>query len=118
MGAPRARSARGVRQIKPAPQNAHRLVVVGWKGEEDRRRMLEDGWHASHLCHNPTCANPDHIVVEAKARNEGRKRCKALGPVVLVTIEGREYRLPPNGTCECPGEKCIFMVERRTAFPL
>lgn len=34
------------------------------------------GEHASHLCHLPTCVNPDHLVVEAKGENEARKSCK------------------------------------------
>jgi len=73
------------------------------------------GEHASHLCHNPTCVAPAHVVVEPKAANEGRKACRALGPIIVTRIGGVEYRLPPNGRCECPGEKCIFMVEERVA---
>lgn len=72
------------------------------------------GDHASHLCHNPTCINPDHIVVEKKELNEGRKSCKGR-VVVLTTIGGKQFRLPPLKQCECPGAKCIPMIEVREA---
>jgi hypothetical protein len=31
--------------------------------------------HASHLCHNRNCWNPDHIVVESVLTNNQRKGC-------------------------------------------
>jgi len=73
---------------KPPPQNAHRLVVLAHKPQADFERMLA-GEHASHLCHNTICINPEHIVVESKA-NEARKACRALGLIVIVEIDGRE----------------------------
>lgn len=30
----------------------------------------------SHLCHNPACFNPDHIVIEPKLDNASRIGCK------------------------------------------
>jgi len=30
---------------------------------------------ASHLCHNPKCANPDHLIVETRKANHSRKNC-------------------------------------------
>ncbi len=32
----------------------------------------------SHLCHNPFCMRPDHIIIELKIRNEARKKCRGL----------------------------------------
>jgi len=36
-------------------------------------------WHqvtdASHLCHNPLCIRPDHLVVESRKLNHKRKNC-------------------------------------------
>jgi hypothetical protein len=74
------------------------------------------GEQASHLCHQPTCINPEHIVVEPKAANEGRKACRALGPIFKTVWQGKELTLPPQGVCNCSGRKCIFMIERREAF--
>lgn len=74
--ATRSGTVNGTVKAKPKPQNAHRLAVVAHKGAQDRTNLLDNGYHASHRCHNPTCINPDHIVVETKANNEGRKRCR------------------------------------------
>lgn len=73
------------------------------------------GEQASHLCHHPTCINPEHVVVEPKEANEGRKTCKRVGLVVETVIDGKVYRLEPEHQCTCPGVKCIFMLERREA---
>lgn len=80
---------------------------------DDDKATLLAGAQASHICHQPTCINPLHIVVEPKEQNEARKACKALGPIIKTTVEGREMVLPPNGSCGCKGRKCIFMIERR-----
>ena len=105
---------RSAPKTKPKPQNAHRLVVIAHKTEDEITRLLQ-GEQASHLCHKTTCINPDHIVVETKARNEQRKGCRAMGPTIITTFEGRELVLLPNGQCKCDGGKCIFMIERRVA---
>ena len=81
---------------------------------EDRERLLA-GDQASHLCHQTRCVNPDHIIVEPKAANEGRKACRALGPIIRTEFGGTELELLPLGECNCPGAKCIFMIERREA---
>jgi len=135
---PRTRAGKNdPRKAKPLPQNAHRLVVIAHKrqapfsypfrnmptyldhalttscrSEDDVARLLA-GQHASHLCHQPTCINRAHIVVEPKERNEARKACRALGPIIKTMVDGREVVLPPNGSCGCLGEKCIFMIEWR-----
>jgi hypothetical protein len=81
--------------------------------KEDRKRLLS-GAHASHLCYQPTCISPSHIVVEAKAMNEARKRC-LQGPVISTVVEGCKYTLPPLASCQCAGEKCILIIEQRDA---
>jgi hypothetical protein len=72
------------------------------------------GQHASHLCHQPTCINPDHIVVETKEKNEGRKACKKAGSIIITEWKGEELVLPPNNDCRCE-PPCIYMIERRVA---
>lgn len=69
-------------------QNAHRLVVMALKSEEDRCNLIEKGWEASHLCHNPTCIEETHIVVEAKKDNEARKVCKGKFTAGYILING------------------------------
>lgn len=82
------RGLAGSRAIKQMPQNAHRLVVIGHGTEEERRRLVENGDHASHRCGQPTCIEPSHIVVESKADNEARKACKQSLLVGLATVDG------------------------------
>lgn len=74
--------------------------------------MLFGGEQASHLCHETTCVNPDHIVVEPKAENEARKSCKGL-VVVRTTILGRVFWLRPRPCLHQP--PCLFPVEERLA---
>ena len=70
------------------------------------------GEHASHLCHQPTCVNHEHLVVESKGANEERKACKGK-VVVTTTINGRSFRLPP---APCPHRPpCLFAEEAREA---
>lgn len=113
----RTRVAKGMKpQAKPAPQNAHRLVVIAYKryvqtpssignyslqsadnqcSQDDIDRLLA-GQHASHRCSQSTCLNPDHIIVEPQPDNEGRKRCKLRGPVIIASHEEEEPVLPPR----------------------
>lgn len=37
-----------------------------------------DTYEASHLCHYPGCANPEHIYVESRAMNTLRNSCVGL----------------------------------------
>lgn len=72
----RTRGSASTSSAKPLPQNAHRLVVIASQSPEDRRKLLEEPSHASHLCHEPRCIAKDHIVVESKDLNEARKDCE------------------------------------------
>lgn len=97
---------------KTLPQNAHRLVIIAFKSDDDIKKLLDYGWHASHLCHEPTCIHPDHLCVEPKDKNEDRKDCKGR-VIIRVRIGGTWYVLHPK---PCPHEpKCIAKVEERVA---
>lgn len=110
------RSANGVHKEAVLPQGAHRLAVRAWKSEEDSRNITDKGWDASHLCHQPTCFNPDHIVVEPKWLNELRKKCAGYGGVItLVNILGQAYKILPAKKCSCADGKCIQMVQNGIA---
>ena len=80
--------------------------------EEDVRRLVEDGWHASHLCGNPLCFAEEHILVEPKAANERRKNCPGARPTIVAELGGRTLLVPP-APCTCPRRRCISMAERR-----
>lgn len=97
---------------KTKPQNAHRLVVLAYKSAEDISNLLEKLWHASHLCHEPTCIEPAHICVEPKDKNEDRKDCKNRLDIV-TWIMGVKYVLKAKACPHSP--PCIAAVEEREA---
>jgi hypothetical protein len=100
---------------KTKPQNAHRLVIMAYKSAEEIKHLLEDLWHASHRCHEPTCINPDHLEVEPKDVNEDRKGCKGRVDI-KVKLFGRTFMLWSK---PCPhNPPCIADVEERTAEEL
>ena len=63
---------------------------------------IPDSMHSSHLCHEPSCFNQDHLVLESHALNQERKVCKQ------------------NGQCKGhAGQKqCIFRHIAETCFCL
>ena len=52
----------------------HQLAVVA-KGQGLQLLMTGRGKEVSHLCHNGSCFNPDHLVVEDQRLNHSRQRC-------------------------------------------
>lgn len=99
-------------QAKAPAQLAHRIVCYLHKPAGDVDRLLHHGYHASHLCHQPTCINPDHLVVESKALNELRKECRPKMHVRCF-IDGRAFVLPDTACPHVP--HCIIAeVERVT----
>jgi len=57
----------------------HQLSAFAFK---DARPVA--GEDVSHLCHNPACANPEHLCIESHAINMDRKACP--GSWVTVTV--------------------------------
>jgi len=47
-------------------------VVAFWEKEG---KGPAEGFHVSHLCHNPACFNPDHLISESSKDNNSRKGC-------------------------------------------
>lgn len=97
----RAGTLNGVRQTKPLIQAIHRLAVVAYGTEDSRIRMLENGWHTSHRCHNSRCFAPDHIVVERKAANEARKAYAKEFWFLLLVIDGERKTAKSIYQCFC-----------------
>ena len=59
-----------------------------------------DGKDISHLCHNPLCVNPDHLVREDKEINQRRKGC--VGTVTCPCGCRHEFSV-----CNCSNQKCL-----------
>lgn len=51
------------------------LLLSGRITEQQRRGMIEESWHLSHLCGNWTCLNSAHFTIEPGRINVGRNRC-------------------------------------------
>ncbi len=59
-----------------------------------------DGKDVSHLCHNPLCINPEHLIREDSLTNQRRKGC-----IRTVTCPcGCNHTF---SVCHCPVPKCI-----------
>ncbi|KAK9429742.1 hypothetical protein V1505DRAFT_147484 [Lipomyces doorenjongii] len=100
---------------KDGVQKAHRVVCYLTKSEDDVHNLLYRGYHASHLCHQPGCINPDHLVVETQAANESRKMCSTKANV-KISVNGRDYLLKAEG---CPHSPlCVIKLETRAAIEL
>lgn len=50
-------------------------MVVKGQGLPLRRCHEQGDLQVSHLCHNPGCFNPDHLVIEPEALNKIRNEC-------------------------------------------
>lgn len=75
-----------------------RMAVRLWHGEDSvLRLLLSKGHMAVHICHQSTCFNPEHIVVENHTEQMDRMQC----------LE--------DGWCHGHGvwSKCGPMMERR-----
>lgn len=97
---------------KTRMQNAHRLVIIAYKSEEEIRRLLWDLEQASHICHEPRCIKEEHLCVEPKNQNEDRKGCKGRVEVWAI-INGVKYVFKAKA---CPhNPPCLADVEERVA---
>lgn len=59
-------------------------------------------YHVSHLCHNTSCFNPEHVWVETAAQNQARKSC--VGQFIMTDNLGNVFHPCPhryNGQLEC-----------------
>ena len=56
---------------KPVWFYVHQLTLL-WKLQKN---ALEPGQETSHLCHNASCIDPDHLTSESHAVNMQRKEC-------------------------------------------
>lgn len=66
-----------------------------------RLLMERNGEQISHLCHNKTCFNPDHLVRESAAQNRSRNDCRSFKKVKCPNC-AHEW-------CPCPHEiPCIL----------
>ncbi|KAK9372074.1 zinc-binding loop region of homing endonuclease-domain-containing protein, partial [Lipomyces chichibuensis] len=83
----------------------HQVALVA----DNRRHEVEatlgqSNYDISHLCHNPKCFNPEHLIVESSSNNQRRKICN--GQKILVH-SGFSYHPCPHGRVE-KLRKCIL----------
>jgi len=63
----------------------HHLILI-LHNRKDELRQLADGKQVSHLCHNPNCFQPEHLVVEDAAVNLSRNKCIRVSCPCCKTI--------------------------------
>lgn len=56
----------------------HQLAIIASGRGPTLRLTTGAEFHVSHLCHNGSCFNPAHVVVEESELNEKRKGCQGL----------------------------------------
>lgn len=85
----------------------HQLAVVAAGfGQNLLRTSAPDGTdEVSHLCLNPRCFNPDHVIVESKEIN--RKRWSCGGAWAVRAADGTVYYPCPHGGEE-HGRQCLL----------
>lgn len=90
----------GTRDVIGCQPFRHQLAVVAaGYGQNLLRTSGRDATdEVSHLCHNPRCFNPDHVLVESKIMN--RKRWACGGAWIIRTSDGTVYHPCPHGRQE------------------
>jgi hypothetical protein len=72
--------------LKPSKEGGY--VQISWEGANKfavlqevvlwaRGGFLGDGEQCSHLCGNPLCMTPGHVIAESELENQRRKGCVA-----------------------------------------
>ena len=59
-------------RMKSTSVLVHRLVYFICHPSDVNRAA---GLEVSHLCHNKSCVNPDHLLLESRTLNRNRKKC-------------------------------------------
>ncbi|KAL7010295.1 hypothetical protein EMMF5_000316 [Cystobasidiomycetes sp. EMM_F5] len=88
-------------------QSLHRLVLA-LNGRDEVLKLYKENWDASHLCHQPTCLNPQHIIAESHEDNLSRREC--AGKTVYVgESRGQVWEIQPEACKHTPA--CIYKVQ-------
>lgn len=88
----------------------HHLAIIGKDDLERLSWCTQENsiFQVSHLCHNPRCFNPDHLVVEESARNRARNICQHHE---VVKFAGFSYHPCPHDAGGVH-PKCILPTRR------
>jgi len=75
-------------------------------------RVVQYGENASHLCHNPACINPDHLVIESAHKNNIRVACPCWSN---ATNGEKQWICPHAPQCLCPDLKGLTQKHKEHA---
>lgn len=85
------------------------LIAVG-RREELNLSLGDSDLQVSHLCHNPNCFNPNHLVIEPSRLNKSRNDCKNSKIVKFSFFFS--YDPCPHG--QIARKRCILPIRRFT----
>lgn len=84
------------------------LLTLLRQDRDDVNRMINEQLDASHLCGEPNCFNPDHLVVESRMVNEDRKSCQRNSFVSELVLESGDILEIGTVGSSCPhAPQCI-----------
>lgn len=85
----------------------HQVALIG-KNDLERLSWCTQAnsiFQVSHLCHNPRCFNPNHLVVEESALNKARNICQHHE---VIIYGGMRYNPCPHGGHHGANPRCIL----------
>jgi len=82
----------------------HLSLLTSDRGNE--LKGVKDGQQVSHLCHERTCFNPDHLTVEDAVKNRARNKCISWTWITCPCGCGHEFNpCPHSPSCILPRQK-------------
>jgi len=85
------------------------IQLAVWTKQE---QLVPHGHNASHLCHNPGCIRPDHLVIETCGKNNRRVACPCWCFVPGTDHQQRMRICPHDPPCLRPDTKGMADKER------
>jgi hypothetical protein len=102
-------------QAVPGPGNinpfAHQLgAVAAGLGQMLMNTVTNAAsYQVSHLCHNGSCFNPEHLTIESAVLNKARNTCQ--GQVITICSCGQIYNSCCHGSTEMQ-KRCLLPTAR------
>ncbi|KAK9236995.1 zinc-binding loop region of homing endonuclease-domain-containing protein [Lipomyces kononenkoae] len=96
-----------LRKLKVRPFLHQLALIADNRLAELKKTLRSTSLDISHLCHNSSCFNPEHLLVESRLQNIRRQTC--VGHNVILH---RDFEFHP---CRHGGIKCLLPVLRLEA---